>query len=160
MLWPQRLGLCVSLTCKPHGQYWRGTGGARNLMAVKVEVCLMFQENSAWETVCVCVCVCSVVSDPVTPMDGGLWSARLLCLWDYTGENTGVGCHALFQGIILTQGSNLSLLHWQVDSLPRSHWGSPGNQMQLNESPRTTAEVGNCSCQWQSCFTSFSTPKV
>ena len=34
---------------------------------------------------------------------------------------TGVGCHALLHGIFLTQGSNLcllSLLHWQVASLP------------------------------------------
>ena len=28
-------------------------------------------------------------------------------------------------GIFLTQGLNLSLLHWQVDSLPLSHLGSP-----------------------------------
>ena len=31
------------------------------------------------------------------------------------GKNTGVGCHALLQGIFLTQGSNLRLLrllHW------------------------------------------------
>ena len=37
----------------------------------------------------------------------------------FSGKNTGVGCHSLFQGIFLTQGSNLhllSLLHWQVDS--------------------------------------------
>ena len=25
---------------------------------------------------------------------------------DYPGKNTGVGCHALLQGIFLTQGSN------------------------------------------------------
>ena len=25
-------------------------------------------------------------------------AARLLCPWDYPGKNTGVGCHALFQG--------------------------------------------------------------
>ena len=34
---------------------------------------------------------------------------------------TGVGCHALLQGILPTQGLNLhlsSLLHWQVGSLP------------------------------------------
>ena len=37
---------------------------------------------------------------------------------DFPGKNTGVGCHFLFQGIFLTQGSNLSLLHWQADSLP------------------------------------------
>ena len=35
-----------------------------------------------------------------------------------------MGCHVLLQGIFLTQGSNLSLLHWQVDSLPLSHQGS------------------------------------
>ena len=42
--------------------------------------------------------------------------------------NTGVGCHFLLQGIIPTQESNpclLRLLHWQVDSLPLSHLGSP-----------------------------------
>ena len=37
-----------------------------------------------------------------------------------------VACHALLQGIFLTQGSNPRLLHWQVDSLPLSHQGSPG----------------------------------
>ena len=31
-------------------------------------------------------------------------------------------------GIFLTQGSNPYLLHWQVDSLPLSHPGSPGYQ--------------------------------
>ena len=32
--------------------------------------------------------------------------------------------HFLFQGIFLTQGSNLCLLPWPVDSLPLSHLGS------------------------------------
>ena len=31
----------------------------------------------------------------------------------------------LLQGIFLTQGSNLCLLHWQADSLTMSHQGSP-----------------------------------
>ena len=35
-----------------------------------------------------------------------------------------MGCHSLLQGIFPTQGSNLCLLHWQVDSLPLSHLGS------------------------------------
>ena len=37
------------------------------------------------------------------------------------GKDTGVACSTLLQGIFPTQGSNLcllSLLHWQVDSLP------------------------------------------
>ena len=44
--------------------------------------------------------------------------ARLLCPWDSLGKNTGVGCHALLQGIFLTQGLSLHLLRWQVNSLP------------------------------------------
>ena len=32
---------------------------------------------------------------------------------------------SLSKGIFLTQGSNLHLLHWQVDSLPLSHQGNP-----------------------------------
>ena len=36
-----------------------------------------------------------------------------------------MGCHFLLQGIFLTQRSNLGLLHWQTDSLPLSHQGSP-----------------------------------
>ena len=39
-----------------------------------------------------------------------------------SGNNTGVGCHVLLQGLFPTQGSNLHLLHllhWQVvGSLP------------------------------------------
>ena len=34
---------------------------------------------------------------------------RLLCPWDSPGKITRVHCHALFQGIFLTQGSNPSL---------------------------------------------------
>ena len=33
----------------------------------------------------------------------GLEPARLLCPWDSPGKNKGVGCHALLQGIFLTQ---------------------------------------------------------
>ena len=36
----------------------------------------------------------------------GLSPARLLCPWDFSGKNTGVGCHFLLQGIFPTQGSN------------------------------------------------------
>ena len=49
-----------------------------------------------------------------------LYPARLLCPWNCPGKNTGVDCHFLLQGIFLTQGSNLCLLHLlqrQVDSL-------------------------------------------
>ena len=58
----------------------------------------------------------------------GLYPTRLLCLWDFPGKNTGVGCHFLLQGIFLTQRLNPNLLHWQMDSLPLSHLGSPLSQ--------------------------------
>ena len=48
------------------------------------------------------------MSDSLPPR--GLWPARLLCPWDSPGENTGVGCHFLFQGIFQTQREDLFLL--------------------------------------------------
>ena len=79
-----------------------------------------------WYMMCVSVCACSVMSDSLQPH--GLYTARLLCPWDFPGRNIGVGYHFLLQGIFPTQGSNsylLCLLHWQVDYLPLSHLGSP-----------------------------------
>ena len=58
----------------------------------------------------------------------GPLSTKLLCPWDFPGKNTGVGCHALLQGIFPTQGLNLHLLclvHWEVGSLPLAPPGKP-----------------------------------
>ena len=69
--------------------------------------------------------VASVLSDFVTY---GLWPPRLLCPWDSPGENTGVGCHFLLQGIFQTQGSNPRLLrlpHWQAGSLTQAPPAKP-----------------------------------
>ena len=55
----------------------------------------------------------------------------LFNLMDYTvhgdspGRNTRAGCHFLLQGIFPTQGSNPSLLLWQMDSLPLEPPGKP-----------------------------------
>ena len=60
-----------------------------------------------------------VISNSLWPH--GLQLARLLCPWDFSGKNTRVGCHFLFQKIFLTQELNpclLRLLPWQVGSLP------------------------------------------
>ena len=49
---------------------------------------------------------------------------RLLCPWNFPGNNTGVGGHFLLQGNVPIRGCNpclLCLLHWQVESLPLSH---------------------------------------
>ena len=41
----------------------------------------------------------------------GLQPTKFLCPWNSPGKNTGVGSHSLLQGIFLTQGLNLGLLH-------------------------------------------------
>ena len=58
-----------------------------------------------------CCLVASVMSDSVQPYR--LQPARLLCPWDSLSKSTRVGCHALLQGILPTQGSNPGLLHWR-----------------------------------------------
>ena len=65
---------------------------------------------------------CSVVSNSL--QHHGLWPSSLLHPWNSPGKNTGVDCHSLIQGISLTQGSNLGLLHcrWILYSL--SYQGS------------------------------------
>ena len=44
---------------------------------------------------------------------------------DSPGKNTGVYCHALLQGIFLTQGLNPGLLHYGQILYHLSHQGSP-----------------------------------
>ena len=53
--------------------------------------------------------VSSVASDSMRPH--GPKPIRLFCQWNFPKKNTGVGCHAILQGIFPTQGSNPSLLH-------------------------------------------------
>ena len=67
--------------------------------------------------ICAVLClVTSVVSSSLQPH--GLQPARLPCPWK--GENTGVDCHVLLEGIFPTQRSNPALLHcrWILQSEP------------------------------------------
>ena len=50
----------------------------------------------------------------------GAWHG-LLCPWNPPGKNTGVGCYFLLQGIFLTQGLNLGLLHYRWTVYQLSH---------------------------------------
>ena len=71
----------------------------------------------------VCMPAKSLLCDPT---DCGL--PRSSVHGDSPGQNTGVGGHALLQGIFPAQGSNPGLLHllpWQAGSLPLCHLGSP-----------------------------------
>ena len=55
-----------------------------------------------------------------------LYPTRLLCPWDSRGKNTGVRSHSPFQGIFLTQESNLDLPHCRQILYLLRNQGSPG----------------------------------
>ena len=78
---------------------------------------LMLQAKLSASLYTYCVLSRFTVCPPLcNPMD-----CRLISACDSPGKNTGVGCHALLQGIFPTWGLNRHLpciLYWQVGSLP------------------------------------------
>ena len=63
------------------------------------------------------------------------------------GKNTGVGCHALLQGIFLTQGSNPGLLHCRQILYYLSHLKNG-----RREKRRWGLLCRSFSCYWQPCL--------
>ena len=84
---------------------------AQNMLLVLLHVCLVAQS---------CPTLCN-------PMDCSPPGSSIH--QDSPGKNTGVGYHALLQGIFLTQELKpcLLLLHWQAGSLPLASRGKPIN---------------------------------
>ena len=66
---------------------------------------------------------------------------------DSPGKNTGVGCHALLQGIFLTQGSNLGLLHCRWILYGLSHLRSPIHEETKQNRKERKEKGGQCSYQ-------------
>ena len=80
--------------------------------------------NANFIFVCVCARLCSTLHNSMEYVQ----PSRLLCPWNFPGKHPKVVCHFLPQGIFPTQESDLGLLshlHWQSDSLPLHHLGSP-----------------------------------
>ena len=84
----------------------------------------------------------------------------------FPGKKTGVGCHALLQGIFPTQGLNphlLCLLHWQAGSLPLAPPGKPprrrfkGNLISkvLRALPGAWKAIDTCCCLLPSLLSSL-----
>ena len=73
---------------------------------IHFNVCVSYQ--------CMHVCAC-VHAQP----------ARLLCPWISKARVLGMGCHFLLQGMFLTQGSNLGLLHCRQTLYWLSHPRNP-----------------------------------
>ena len=74
---------------------------------LSVSVCTWVRSDPGHEhawSLCVCVRLlsCSVMSDSLRPQ--GLQPARLLCPWNVSGKNAGVGCRFLLQGFFPIQG--------------------------------------------------------
>ena len=88
-----------------------------------IKICAL-KHWSVYVCVCVCVCVCmhAYLVDQLcptfcNPMDCSPPGSSVH--EDSPGKDTGVDCHALLQGIFLTQGLKLCLLcllHWQAGS--------------------------------------------
>ena len=79
-------------------------------------------------------------------MSDSLWPQEpqpttLPCPWNSPGKTTGVGCHRLLKGSSWLRDHTRVSLHWQADSLPLSHQGSPqspqSNMTSENNSPPT-----------------------
>ena len=63
-----------------------------------------------------CYCCCLVAKVCLTLLQSHeLQLTRILCPWDFSGKNSGVGCNFLFQGIFPAQGLNPYLLgRWTI----------------------------------------------
>ena len=74
-----------------------------------------------WEEFCCCCCCCCCLVARLCPtlLAPSPWTVALQVPlpWNSPGKNIGVGCHCLLQGILLSQGLILSILHGQVNSL-------------------------------------------
>ena len=97
------------------------------ILFIQVKILLRFQ-SIFMSIVYACMCSksfqsCLTLCDPMNCCPPGSSVHE-----DSPGKNTGVGCHALLQGIFPTQGSNpclLYLLYWQAGSLPLVLPGKP-----------------------------------
>ena len=83
------------------------------------------QEQNNFLKYCPAPVLCLAAQSCPTLWPHGLQPARLLCPWGSPGKSTGVGCHALLQGIFPTQGLNPGLPHCRWILYHLSHQGSP-----------------------------------
>ena len=87
------------------------------------ELLLLLEIYHIPQVCCCCCLVTTAMSDSVQPHE--LQPVRLLCPWDSLGNSSGVGCHALFQGILPTQELNQGLLHCRWILYQLSYQGTP-----------------------------------
>ena len=116
-----------------------------------------------WSRIIWCVCLVSQSYPTLCdPMNYSLLGSSVS--GDSPGKNTGVGCHALLQGIFPTQGSNLGLLHCRQILYWLNHQRSPRIQESVayafsrwSSWPRNRAMI---SCIADGFFTSRATSEA
>ena len=92
--------------------------------------CLLYGYSKDHCMLCLVVQLCPTLCDS---MDCSLPGSSVHA--DSPGKNTGVGCHALLQGIFPTQGSNQGLLHCRRILYHLSHQGSPPYILSILKGP-------------------------
>ena len=116
--WRTDKSICVSCNCEfmlleiyPNSQNVQ----QQSKSSYKLWLCIMCQcrfiNYNKYNTPCACSYP-SVISVSLQPF--GPSPTRLLCSWNFSGKNIGMGCHFLLQGIFPIQGLNpyyLCLLH-------------------------------------------------
>ena len=93
-------------------------------MASKAGLLLEWDAGNQWRII-LYVCVMKELGSGGKHRPHGLWPAGLFHPWNSPGKNTGVDCHALFQGIFPTQGLNPGLPHCRWNLYHLSYQGSP-----------------------------------
>ena len=142
------------MDCSPPGSPVHGISRQEHWSGLPVPSPMHESEKWKWSR--------SVMADSQWPH--GLQPTKLLRPWDSPGKNTGVGCHALLQGIFSTQGSNPSLPHCRQILYHLSHQRGPRILEQLaypfsrgSSWPRNRTRV---SCIAGTFFTSWATRKA
>ena len=86
------------------------------------------------------------------PTDRGAWrvplfatprivARQLLCPWGFSRQEYWMGCHALLQGIFLTQGCNPGLPHRRRVLYCLSYHGSPNKRVDITKENRVREEL-------------------
>ena len=88
--------------------------------------------------------VCLVSQSCPTLCDQWTVATRLLCPRDSPDKNTGVGCHALLQGIYPTQGSKPGLLPQRQILYQLSHQGSSNHMTPWKRQDYADSEKISC----------------
>ena len=110
---------------------------------------ILFQDHPetqvSWASLSTPACwFAAVVAVSVRPY--GTQHASFLCPWDSPGKDTRAGCHFLFQGIFLTQGSHLHLLcllHCSQNRYPLDRWVTRNKKKKVTRQKITIKKL-NC----------------